>query len=211
MKRYIILLTILLTGLFILSSCKTTEVVSSWSLPNPPANVMNKVLVLGVMVNRELRDKTENEMVNELNRNGIMAISATSVFGPKGFQGLNDQQITERLNGSDFTSVMIVALMDREKEQIYTPGTRYATPRVAGYSRYYRRYIVVYDQQYTPGYYTTSTNYILQADIYSIEDDALIYSAQTNSYDPNSNESLARSFAQSIVGELRTKGIIHSH
>jgi len=209
MKRLSILATLLIM-IMIAESCSTTKVISSWSLNNPPDGAMEKVLVLGVMRNRENRDVIEQTMVNELGKSGIVSSTATGVFGPKGFQGLTEEEITGKLKGSEFTSVMIVAILDKERENDYTPGSRYATPRVVGYNRYYRRYLVVYDYMYTPGYYTTSTNYILEADIYSVNDDELIYSAQTRSYDPNSSKDLAESFTKSIITELKEKGIVPS-
>lgn len=192
-----------------ISACSSTEVVSSWSLPNPPANTMNKVLILGVMVDRQAKDAIEQIMVDELKKVNVNATSAMSMFGPKGFRGMSEEEVTAKLKDSDFTSVMIVSLLDKEKEENYTPGTRYTSPRVVGYNRFYRRYLVVYDYMYTPGYYTTSTNYIMEAEIYTIEDDELIYSAQTKSYDPNSPKSMAESFSKRIIEELKQKRILY--
>lgn len=190
-------------------SCNTTHIISSWTSEKPPADIMNKVLILGVMQNRQDNDNIKNEMVSELKLNGINAIAATTIFGPKRFKGLSEEQITEKLKGSDFSSVMIIFLVDKEKEKSYTPGSSYAAPRVVGYSRYYRRYIVRYDHMYTPGYYNTSTNYVLEADLYSVnDDDAIIYSAQTKSYDPVNSRDLGISFSKSIVQEMKMKGLI---
>lgn len=196
--------------LLVLAACSSsTKVISSWSIEPSSPETLKKVLVLGVMNNREDRDQAELAMVRELNKAGVNAVTATSVFGPKQFRGLAEEEITKKLKGSGFTSVMIISLVDKEKERNYVPGQRYYSPRIYGYSRYYRRYLYVYDEIYTPGYYTTSTNYILEADIYTVDvDDELIYSAQTRSYDPNSAKSLAESFAKSIVEELKVKRII---
>lgn len=148
-------------------------------------------------------------MANALSKAGVNAVTATGIFGPKGFRGFSEDQITGKLRGSNFTSVMIVSLIDKEKESNYVPGSLYYTPRIIGYSRYFRRYLVVYDRIYTPGYYTTNTNYVLQADIYTVNDEGeLVYSAQTRSYDPASAVSLGESFSRAIVEELKAKGII---
>lgn len=193
----------------LLGSCASTKVISSWSLETVPSGTMKKVLVLAVMNNRQNKEVIERTMADELNKVGIIANTATNEFSPKGFSGLTEEQITEKLRGSDYSSVMIISLQDKETEDNYTPGSYYSTPRIVGYSRYYRRYLVVYDQMYTPGYYTVSTNYILEADIYTVNDgDELIYSAQTKSYDPNSVSSLAQSFSKSIIKELQEKSII---
>jgi len=170
---------------------------------------MNKVLVVGVLADREEREKTEDAMVNELRRYGINAGSAFEMFGPKGFAGLEEEEISRQLRGSDYTSVMIVSLINKDKEVRYVPGTYYSRPYYYGSRRYYRRYWALYDDVYTPGYYTTTTNYVLEAEIYTVnDDDELIYSAQTRTTDPNNASDLAESFSKTIVSELRTKGLV---
>ncbi len=196
--------------LLILTGCSTTtQLTSSWSVKNPPSNLMNKVLVVGVLADREEREKTEDAMVNELRRYGINAGSAFEMFGPKGFAGLEEEEISRQLRGSDYTSVMIVSLINKDKEVRYVPGTYYSRPYYYGSRRYYRRYWALYDDVYTPGYYTTTTNYVLEAEIYTVnDDDELIYSAQTRTTDPNNASDLAESFSKTIVSELRTKGLV---
>lgn len=207
--NYIQSTLILIILALLATSCKSTDIISSWTPESIPSGTMKKVLILGVMTNREDRDQIEQIMASELRKEGIDANTAIGVFGPKGFKGLSEEEITEKLKGSGYTSVMIISLQDKERERTYTPGTHYTTPRIVGYSRYYRRYLIVYDSMYTPGYYRTSTNYILEADIYTInDDDELIYSAQTRSFDPGSSKSLAESFSKAIIAELKEKGII---
>ncbi|MCD7915274.1 MAG: hypothetical protein LUG96_08485 [Tannerellaceae bacterium] len=198
--------------LLVLAGCNTTQVTSSWSIPNISPAVMEKVLVVGIMADREERVKTEEAMVNQLRQNGINASSAFDLFGPKGFSGTTEEEITRQLRGSDYTSVMIVSLVNKDKELTYVPGTYYARPYYSPYygaRRYYRRYWALYDNMYTPGYYTTTTDYVLEAEIYTVnDDDQLIYSAQTKTTDPANASSLAESFAKTIVSELRSKGLV---
>ncbi|MCD7938012.1 MAG: hypothetical protein LUG98_14235 [Tannerellaceae bacterium] len=208
MKKIIILFPVLLVLIF--TGCGTsTKLTSSWSVNNPPADLMNKVLVVGVMADREERVKTEQAMVSELKKYGINANSAFDLFGPRGFNGVEEEEIASRLRGSDYTSVMIVSLINKDKELRYVPGTYYNRPYYYGSSRYYRRYWTLYDNVYTPGYYTTTTNYVLEAEIYTVnDDDELIYSAQTRTTDPANASSLAESFSETIVNELRTKRLV---
>lgn len=203
------LLLLLVLSLW-MTSCGSAKVIASWSLNPSPEGAMNKVLVLGVMTNREIKEQIEHVLVRELNEEGIDASSATDVFGPKGFRGLTEGHITDKLHGSAYTSILMVSLQNKENRSNYE--ARYSTPYVLGYSRYYRRYLLIYDNIYTPEYYDTSTSYILEADIYTLKGDELIYSAQTRSYDPDSAKSLAESFSRSIISELKEKEIVkHNH
>jgi len=207
-KSYLQVVLATLIVVFLTTSCNSTRVLASWSLPSPPENAMNNVLVLGIMPRMDDRDNIEKSMVSEFTNAGIRASTATSVFGPRGFVGLDEQQITEKLRSSGFTSVMIVSLVDREKEKRFVPGTRYIAPR-GGFHRYYRRYWMMYDMWYSPGYFRTDINYVLEADIFTIDDnDALIYSAQTEKWNPSNSRALGQSFARAIASDLRTIGLI---
>ena len=210
MKKRTILLRLLFAFIvFIVASCSSTRIISSWSISNPPAGAMNKVLVIGVMADREARDQIEEAMVTALNRDGIAASTAIAIFGPRRFDNLQENEILNKLRGSEYTAVMIVSLVNKERDIRYIPGSFYMFPSShMGFSRFHRRYWFLYDQMYTPGRWEITTNWVLEADIFTINDDQLIYSAQTRSYDPNNARTLAESFTRAIVVELRTKGII---
>jgi len=169
------------------------------------------MLVLGMMGNRnrELRESIEEAIVQELQTKGLNATAATKVFGPTGFRGLSEEKVNQKVKAEGFTSVMIVSLVDREKERVYTQGIVYARPVIIGYSRYYRRYLYVYDQVYSPGYYSTTTNYVLQAEIYSVAGNELVYSGQTRSYNPGSAAALADEFSKTIVKDMTEKGLLN--
>ena len=191
-----------------LASCTTTRVLSSWTVSNPPADAMKKVLIVGVMSDREQRDNIEQSMVAELSRSGVNAISSTTIFGPNGFRGLSEEQIDAKLNEFDFTSVMIVSLVSKHRQTTFHPGFFYVAPRPMGRSFYYRRYMFAHDFMYSPGFVSTSTNFILQADLFTIGTDELIYSAQTRTYDPATARALATSFSREIVSQMRSKRLI---
>jgi hypothetical protein len=208
MKKVTILSKLLFVlVIFITASCSSTQVISSWSISNPPSDAMKKVLVVGVMADRETKDQIEQAMTAALNKDGVKANTAMSIFGPKRFKDMQESEITNTLKGSDYTSIMLVSLVNKEKQVQYVPGTYYAYPYI-GYPLYYRRYWYIYDQIYTPGHYVTTTNWILEADIYTINDDELIYSTQTRSYSPGSARDLSEGFTQSIINELKTKKMI---
>ena len=208
MKRY--LLYLLLAAALALGGCSSTTVVSSWRAPEVYKQDLEKMLVLGMMGNRnrELRENLEQAIVQELQTKGLNATPASKVFGPNVFKGLTEEQVTQKVKTGGYTSVMIVSLVDREKDRVYNEGIVYTRPVVVGYSLFYRRYMYVYGQVYTPGYYSTTTNYLLQAEIYSVAGNELMYSGQTKSYNPGSAAALADEFSRTIVKDMIEKGLL---
>ena len=191
-----------------LASCTTTRVTSSWVVNNPPADAVQKVLIVGVMSDREQRDNIEQSMVAEMSRSGVNAVSGTSIFGPNGFSGLTEEQIDVKLKEFDFTSVMIVSLVAKNRQQQFHPGFFYMSPRPMGMSFYYRRFMFAHDVMFMPGFVSTTTDFILQADLFTIGTDQLIYSARTRTYDPANARALATSFSREIVSQMRSKRLI---
>ncbi len=169
---------------------------------------MDKVLVLAMMADREAKDNIERIMSADLSAQGITAVTGTSVFGPKGFGNLTQEQVDSQLSNAGYDAIMIVCLTAKDKDIDYVPGSAYVSPYGPTYYGYYGRYRYMWDTIYSPGYYTTSTTYVLDADLYSLPSDKLIYSAQTRSYDPSNTKSLAESFSEEIIKDLKAQYII---
>ena len=60
----------------------------------------------------------------------------------------------------------------------------------------------MYDRIYEPGYYDVSTKYFWESNFYDIETKQLLYSVQTESFDPASAQSLAHEYGKLIVSSM---------
>ncbi|MCC8035042.1 MAG: hypothetical protein LIO77_03795 [Rikenellaceae bacterium] len=208
MKKILLISLAAVFAAVLFSSCGTsTKVVSSWKSPEASGAAGNKILVLAMMTDREAKDYIERTLAADLSAQGIATTTGTTEFGPRGFGNLTQDQVNSKLSGEGFSAIMIICLTDKDKELNYVPGTPYVSP-YGTYYGYYGRYRYMWDTIYSPGYYTTSTTYVLDADLYTLPEDRLIYSAQTRSYDPANSQSLAKSFAEEIVRDLKGQNII---
>jgi hypothetical protein len=55
---------------------------------------------------------------------------------------------------------------------------------------------------YEPGYYSESTKYFWESNLYDLNTKQLIYSVQTESFDPASTQSLAHEYGKLIVNSM---------
>ena len=60
----------------------------------------------------------------------------------------------------------------------------------------------------TPGYYSTTTNYTIESDLFSIKNDSLIYYAETKSYDPSDMNKMSLDISKDIISDMLKKGVI---
>lgn len=205
---------LLFTSLFLvilLAACgPSTEITSSWKANNASLEKYDKILIVGLAgtKDREIRQSVENAMVGSLKTAGISAIAASEEYGPKAFEKLSDEQVISKVKSDGYDGIIILALLDKEKEKYYTPGRVSYTPYYSYYSRYWRQWRTIYNRVYEPGYYSNTTNYILEANLYNVQQDKLEYSAQTKSFDPGNAQSLAGSFTKTVVDDMVKKGVI---
>jgi hypothetical protein len=111
------------------------------------------------------------------------------------------------LKSNNIDGVMIISLLDAQKETTYVPGSVTYAPGYYGrpyYGYYGARYGAIYD----PGYYSTTTSYFIECNAYRLSDEKLVYSCQTKSVDPSSLDKFAYDFSRLIVQDLTKKGVI---
>ena len=197
-------------AVFTIISCNSTQVISSYKDEKVAAKDYKKILVLGIFQQKErsLRQEAETQLVNRLKGEGYNAVSAMDNFGPKAFEKISEDQLAANLKSSGYDAVITTALLDKTKEENYQPGTSRLQPIGVYYNRFGRYYSTVYDRVYTPGYYTTSTDYFLESNLYDIKTGDLIYSIQTKSYDPSSATSLASDNSKKVVQDLKDKAVL---
>ena len=204
MKKISLFGSLLLLILFV-GSCSNTKLLTAWKAPNEPVPSFKKVLVIAMMTDRDrkLRENVENVMVAKLNAAGINAGSALAEYGPKVFDGKDESATLKAIEDKGYDGTFTIALLDKSKGKVYNPGM--ITHRPVRFWGYYRS---VFARVYQPGYYSTSTKFILEANFYNLNPDKLLYSAQTRTIDPSSPLALANAFSDKLFNDMRKQGVI---
>lgn len=203
----------ILAGIFlVLAGCSSgTQVTSSWKSPDAPSSsaAYNKVMVVALLAekDRSLQQAMETQMVNELSAKGISAASAFQIYGPKVFPK-NEDQTLRQLKRAGADAVMTISLLDKTKEKNYVPGNATYQPVGIYYNRFWGYYNYAYSRMYTPGYYTENTSYFWESNLYDVRSGKLIYSVQTESFDPSSTESLSKDYSKKILENMMKQGVL---
>jgi len=208
MKNMKLMLTAF-AAMFILS-CTSTQVISSYKDEKTAATDYKKILVFGIFPQQEraLRQETENRLADRLKDLGYNAVTAMDEYGPKAFENIEEAKLTEMVKSGGYDAVITTALLDTKDDQVYQQGNVRYQPVGATYDRFGRYSSTIYSRVYEPGYYTTSTNYVLETNLYNVITGNLVYSVQTKAYNPSSAGSLASDNSKQIVKDLREKGVL---
>ena len=207
MKKLII--PVSLAIMVLLAACSSTQVTSSWKANE--ANKLNyqKVLVMGIMPNkdRSIRMNMENELAGELKDAGVNAVAASTVFAPNQLNDMNEQKALRWLRNKGYDAVMTIVLLDKAQEKNYVPGNVTYQPYGTYYNRFWGYYRTIYGRVYTPGYYTTNTNYFWESNLYSLNNDKMLYSVQSQSFDPSA-DNIGRDYAKQITRDMLKQGVL---
>jgi hypothetical protein len=110
--------------------------------------------------------------------------------------------VLEKSRNSNVDAVVTIVLLNKRRERHYTAGKMIYTPYAVGYSRFWGYYTTLSDRIYSPGYYETSTKYFWESNFYDLGTKELLYSAQTQSFDPVSADALGHEYGKKVVANM---------
>ena len=202
---FVFLITVLLVF-----ACKTSQITSTWKKSDASSLSFHKIMIFGIIndKNRTIREQMEEHLVGDLKDLGFNAYSSYDVYGPKSFDKLSEDQVYSLLKKDSVDAVITIVLLDKEREKYYVPGRVIYTPYVGFYNRFWHYYTTIYQRIESPGYFTSSTKYFWESNMYDLSNNELLYSVQTQTFDPASVENMSHEYGKLIVKNIVQSNII---
>jgi len=204
----------LVGAIIVLGACGTTvHMTGTWKAPEAPPEGYHNILVASLTSNRTAQTVVEAQMAAALQKKGISAGKGLDMFPPQ-FNPLTETDkntATQKMLDAGYTAVLTTSLINKEAQTRYVPGTvSYAPyPAYGWYGRFWGYYGYMYGSVYSPGYYTTDKTYFLECNLYDLKQDGkLVWSGQSETYNPSSLESFAKSFAARVSDALQNAGLL---
>lgn len=203
------LFTVLLA--VVLSGCASQKITTSWI--NPEAKSKGPYESIFVMVLAQSNAASfdiEDRMAETLASRGRKSIVSSSVFPAQlsAAKSLSKDQMAEVIKGTGCDAVFIIAVLDVLSVETYNPGTAYYPMNYGMYGSYYGYYNHYYPQVYSPGYYSTDKTYYIETNFYDVASDQLLWSIQSEAYNPSSLESWFKEYSYNLTKELKNEGLI---
>lgn len=193
-----------------LLGCASSKITSSWKAKDQQPVKYNKILVIAVLKDNDaaIRSEMEGHLVGDLTAAGLAAVSATSEYGPKAFVNSDENKVLESIQGKGFDAVMTIVLLNKQQEREYFPGKVIYSPYRIYQDRFWRYYTTMYTRIETEGYYSTTTKYFWESNLYDLAGKKLVYSVQTESFDPATTGSMAHQYGRLIVDDVLKSKIL---
>jgi hypothetical protein len=202
---------LMLVGLIFTAACSSSKITNSWKAENVQPRQYKKILVLGLInePDRSIRENMEINLVANLRDMGYNATCSCDEYDPKAFENLKEQEALAKLDKGGVDAVLTIVLLDKTKEKYYIPGRVNYSPYAIYHNRFWGYYTTMHDRVYSKGYYVTDTKYFWETNFYSIDKTPqLLYSAQSQSFDPQSTSQLTYEYGQMIIEDLVKKNVI---
>lgn len=227
-----------LASIFFTAACgSSTKLVSSWKNKEIASNHYEKIAVVAITPNSSGRYLIERAVADDMKSKGLKAIPTYEIFPFAGKVGEllskseNPEAIKERIKNkvkeNNIDAIMIIGVMDTQKEQRYVPdrtnnyyypgGTGYyGVPQVVPgaaampftYGAYYNYYAYNMSNYYTSGYYVEDVTYFLESNLYDVKKEQLLWTGRTKSMNIKSVEEEAPKFAALIINDIMAKKVL---
>jgi hypothetical protein len=212
MNRFLSKYFIGLSIIFYAASCGTssTTITGTWEKENINKEY-NHILVAALTSNVNVKSTVEQHLEESLREQGLEASQSIELLPPRFIDDENQKQkIISGIKNSGTDAILTISLIDSDTETRYVPGaTSYAPyPAYRFYGNFWGYYSHWSPQFYSPGYYSEDKVYYIETNLYDAETEELIWSAQSQTYNPENLSGFSRDFGKEIVQRLIEDDII---
>ncbi|MFV0592613.1 MAG: hypothetical protein ACK5M7_14595 [Draconibacterium sp.] len=212
MKRNIF---IALSLLIIVVACKPSQqITSSWvDHELMPENPYENICVIPLIHGEKRKLSVENMMVDLLNKKGYKGVKSTEIFPEEFLKGdkIPLDKMVQIMKEAGCEAVFTISLMDTETEEQYHPGTSNAQlpPYRFYYYSTYNDYVNYrYNQVNDPGYITSETTYFFETNFYDLDSKKLLWSIQSEAFDPIDMDSWFKGYSKIILKDLKKENML---
>lgn len=196
----------------ILSACgPSQQITNSWINPEARAKgPYESIFVIVLSQSKETSYSVEDRMAATIASRGQKYVVSSAVFPPNLSisENFTREQMAEAIKRTGCDAVFVIALLDVKTEEYYQPGSTYYPMNYGFYGSYYGYYNHYYPYVYSPGYYTADKTYYIETNFYDLEADQLLWSIQSEAYNPSSLDSWFDQYSYDLINELKKEGLI---
>ena len=178
-----------------MGACASTKMTSTWTDPTARGASMSKIAVLALTQDPGLRRMAEDAAAAQMQ--GAQAVPSYQVVGDSDLR--NRDQVKAKLLAQGFQGVLVMRLAGIS-EQVTAVGGPYGT--FDGY------YDWAGSAVYSPGYLQTDTVVHVVSNLYSLEQNKLIWSGVSQTFDPASAKSFMNDVSKAVAKSLQQDRLI---
>jgi hypothetical protein len=194
-----------LFSLFFILSCSNTKITSVWMDQKKSGTSYNDILVIGIAQEQHNRRLFEEQFTAQLDAAGVESEVSYKIL-PEGTV-ISRETVAAAIEGRNIDAVIVTHMVSVEEETVYRQNMDYR-PTYGYYNGLYNYYPHVNTYVQQPGYYTTHDVVKLETNLYEVESEELVWSAQSRSFAPESAKEVIDDLVKLVIKDLKEKGLI---
>lgn len=188
-----------------LAGCASTSIRDSWTAPGIQGPLdYQKILVVFMDPTEATRRAAEDALVARIGSD--RAVASHTMFTVQEVQNADQNESANRgkVEAAGIDSAVIMRLVNEQQKMSYSPGMTYPS-YYGGFYGYYGR---GWGMAYSPGYMRTDTVVSVETNLYSLENDELVWAGTTETLNPNDVAKMVNEIADAVSKDLRSKGLV---
>jgi hypothetical protein len=206
-RLYRLFMATMLGALLFCAGCggTGTQFSATWTSPDyAQMQDVDEVLVVAVTATEIRRRIFEDSLVSKLQNEGISAYPSNQFH--ESVDQLDQEQVEALIKERGIEAVIVTRLLNVEREDVYVPPSTtvssypsYGRPYYDSWYGYYSHgYAVTHD----PGYTYEKVTVSLETNLYDSANGKLIWSGQSDTFNPDSTQDVIGPTTEIIVDEL---------
>jgi len=209
-------------------SCSTpaTQITGTWK--DPAAGSYKDFFVAVLTKNKQARQQLEGDISSRLAREHVKATRSLEVFphNEKVETPEERKAAVEKIQGLGHEAIMVIKIISKTEDTIYVPGTNSLAPTNVGigtgynlqttgapppgtYGAFGMYYLDNYGSYSTSGHYQKEQAYVVESKLFDAKTSKLVWSAQSEVFNPVNLNSASGDFSFVMVNELKKGNLIY--
>jgi hypothetical protein len=184
-----------LTLATLVASCGSTQMTSTWTDPSAKGASLSKIAVVCLTKDPGLRRMAEDTTAAKLP--GAAAIPSYKILGETDLKDL--ETVKGKLRAAGISSVLVMR-MTGVSEQVSAVGGPYGT--FDGYWGYAAGTV------YAPGYLETDTVVHMVSNLYSLDQNKLLWSGVSQTFNPSSAQNFMSDVSKAVAKSLQKERVV---
>lgn len=172
----------------------------------------DSVFIVVMTANIESRVRLENDLAAAAKKRGLVAVKSMDIIPPSlsNPAAPTKEEIVSKVKSTGCDAVFIASMLKQEEEVRYVPGSTSYTimPTYTWSGNYYGYYNHYYIDNSTPSSYDQKKNYFIQSNLYDVASEEIMWSVQSEVFNPSSLDKFSKSYTSSLIKQLEDEGLL---
>jgi hypothetical protein len=179
----------------LVASCSSTQMTSTWTDPSAKGAALSKVAVIAMSSQPNLRQMAEETTASQLA--GAQAVASYRILGDT---DLKDREaVKTKLRAAGMNGVLVMRLTGVSEQVAVVDGP---------YGSFDGYYDYAYGTAFAPGYLQTDTIVHMISNLYSLDQNKLIWSGVSKTFDPASAQNFMTDVSKAVAKSLQKERVV---